>query len=292
MGGRERLDAIFSNKLYAFLFFFSLAVVPRLVVWSLLPLDWNSDSYHHWQISYLSLKIGFPRGRMWDLNGCELYWGIVPHVVQALLLWAFSTASLLPYRVLNVLLGGVNAYLVYLIGRDNFSRDVGLYASVLFAVYPVAVVFDVIAMQETLALFLALVSIYFFRSRPGWSGFFLALACQSRIEYWLASIAFVLGVTLIERFSTETQSFVISWLGVTGIFGLLFRGWTSNPVYPLYWSLFNVFGGWTARGLGLPLHLLMVRWIGEKLSAWSKKGTGLLLLGSFTSSIGVFLHME
>ena len=32
---------------------------------------------NHWQISYLSLKIGFSGGRLWDLNGCEYIWGIV-----------------------------------------------------------------------------------------------------------------------------------------------------------------------------------------------------------------------
>jgi len=31
-------------------------------------------SYHHWQISYLTLKIGLAHGRMWDLNGMEYYW--------------------------------------------------------------------------------------------------------------------------------------------------------------------------------------------------------------------------
>ena len=290
MSRGERLRGYPSRESWKFLLLFSVAVAARLAVWRLIPVDWNSDSYHHWQISYLSLRIGFPRGRMWDLNGCELYWGMVPHLVQAVLLWALSTASIVPYRALNVLLGGVNSYLVYLIGRDNFHGDVGLYAGLLFALYPVSVVFDTIAMQETMALFFALLSIHLFESRPGWSGFFLALACQSRIEYWLASIFFVLGVALVERFSTEIQSFVFSWLGVTIVFCTFFRNWTANPVYPLYWSLFNAFGGWKEGGLGLPFHVLMTRYAAEKLAAWSRKATGLLLLGSFATTSGVFLY--
>lgn len=288
---KERPYWLFSNKVYVFLFFFSVAVLTRLVVWHLIPVDWNSDSYHHWQIAYLSLKIGFPRLRMWDLNGCELYWGLVPHVVQSVLLWAFSTASMLPYRVFNVLLGGVNAYLVYLIGRYRFHWEVGLYAGILFAVYPVAAIFDVVAMQETLALSFALISIFLFKPHPAWSGLFLALACQSRIEFWLVSIIFVLGVSLTERFSTEIQPFVFSWLGFTSIFCIILRNWTGNPIYPLYWSLFNVFGGWTERWQELPFHVLMLRWIGEKLSTWSMKATGLVLLGSFVTFLGVSLQM-
>jgi hypothetical protein len=203
----------------------------------------------------------------------------------------FSTASILPYRILNVLLGGVNSYLVYVIGRDGFGVEAGFFAGLIFALYPIAAVFDVIAMQETLALSFALLSICLFRSHPGWSGIMLALACQSRTEYWLVSVAFVLGVALIERFSTRVQPFVLGWLGVTFVFCVLFRIWTSNPVYPLYWSLFNVFGGWAEKGLAPPFHVLMMRWIGEKLSAWSGKATGLVILGSIAAFCVVFVRM-
>jgi hypothetical protein len=285
------METILSNRNRTFLFFFLVAVIPRLIVWHRIPVDWNSDSYHHWQISYLSLKIGFPRLRMWDLNGCECYWGLVPHVVQAALLWAFSTTSILPYRALNVLLGGVNAYLVYLIGRNSFHREAGFYAGIFFAVYPIGAVFDAIAMQETLALCFALLSILLFRSRPGWSGLFLALAGQSRTEFWLVAIFFVAAVVLVERFSTGSQPFVLAWLGVTLVFCIFFRVWTLNPVYPLYWSLFNVFGGWTESGLGLPFHALMLRWIGEKLSVLSSKVTGLLILGSFAAFAIAFVYV-
>ena len=291
MGVEKRLYPVLTNAILTFLLFFSIALIPRIAVWALIPLDWNSDSYHHWQISYLTLKIGLKQGRLCDLNGCECYWGVLPHVVQALLLGVLSTASMTPYRILNVLLGGVNAYLVYLIGRDNFYWEIGLYASILFAVYPAAAVFDAVAMQETLALSLALLSIYVFRSRPGWSGLLLALAGQSRTEFWLVSIIFVLGVAVIERLSMRAQSFVVSWLATTGVFCNMFWFWTSNPVYPLYWSLFNVFGGWKEQGLGRPFTDLMTAWISEKLRAWSTKTTGQVLLGSMIVFSGSFLHM-
>ncbi|MBU7005006.1 MAG: glycosyltransferase family 39 protein, partial [Theionarchaea archaeon] len=164
MGLSERIQPVLSNPRYTFLLFLLVALAPRIYVWSRIPVDWNSDSYHHWQISYLSLKMGLRQGRLLDLNGCEYYWGMVPHLVQAALQGLLGTASILPYRLLNTLLGGVNAYLVYVIGREGFNWEVGLYAGLLYAFYPFAAVFDVIAMQETLALTLALVSISCFRA--------------------------------------------------------------------------------------------------------------------------------
>jgi hypothetical protein len=78
MGFRRRLQVSLSRLLLSrFFIIFTVACLARLVVWCLIPIDWNWDSYHHWQISYLSLKIGFPQFRLWDLNGCEYYWGVL-----------------------------------------------------------------------------------------------------------------------------------------------------------------------------------------------------------------------
>ena len=291
MGFNERLHPILSNPRYTYLFFTIVALIPRLVVWASIPVDWNSDSYHHWQISYLTLKIGLTKGRLWDLNGCEYYWGVVPHAVQAFLMGVLSTASIMPYRVLNVILGGANTYLVYIIGRNNFYWKVGLYASFLYALYPVAGIFDTVALQEPLALFFALLSLALFNARPGWSGLTLALAAQSRTEYWLVSLLLVAGAVIIERASQRIQAYALGWLITMGLFCFLFRQWTSNAVYPLYWSLFNVFGGWTQRGAGLTLPSLMTMWLGDKLRSWPGKATGQLLLGSAVALSGSFVHM-
>ncbi|MGD2141844.1 MAG: hypothetical protein PVH79_00005, partial [Candidatus Bathyarchaeota archaeon] len=203
----KRLFPILSNTKYTFLLLLAIGLIPRIAIWALIPVDWNPDSYHHWQISYFTLKIGLSRGRLWDLNGCECYWGVVPHIIGAVLMGLLVTPSLLPYRILNLLLGGANTYLIYLIGRDNFYWRVGLSASLLYALYPIAGIFGVIALQEPLALFFALLSLALFHSRPGWAGFSLALAAQSRTEFWLVSILFVVGVVLIERFSPKAQAF-------------------------------------------------------------------------------------
>jgi len=291
MDVKKHLVTILTNKIYTFIFFTSIGIVVRALTWAVLPLDWNWDSYHHWQISYLTLKIGLRQGRMLDLSGSEYYWGMVPHLVQAFLLWAFNTASIAPYRALNVLLGGVNVYLLYLIGRDNIYWEVGLYAGLLYALYPIAAVFDAIAMQETLALFLVLLSLYLFRVRPFWSGVFLALACQSRIELWMVSMIFIAGVILVERASTKIVPFLVSWLTLTGLFCWIFALQTSNPIYPLYWSLYSTFGGWTGSSQGKPFLELMLGWIYLKLRTWPTKPTGLAILGSMFVVLWVFVDM-
>ena len=245
MEAEERLYPILSDSRYTFLFFLAMGIIPRIAALFLIPVDWNPDSYHHWQISFLTLRLGLREGRLWDLNGCEFYWGVIPHLVQALLQGVLGTPSIAPYRALNVVLGGVNTYLVYLIGRDNFYWRAGLLASLFFALYPIGMVFDIVAMQETLALTFALLSLHYFNSKPGRAGLFLALAAQSRTEFWLVSIIFVVCTVAIERGSERAVVFSLSWFMVTGIFCLLYRLWTGDPFYPLYWSLFNVFGGWT-----------------------------------------------
>ena len=276
----------------SFLLIFSVALVARILVYALLPLDWNWDSYHHWQISYLTLNIGLGQGRMWDLNGSEYYWGVIPHLVQAFLLWLFSTASMTPFRIFNMILGSFNAYLVFLVGKNYSNIKVGTFAGMLFAVFPIAVVYDTIAMQETTALFFALLSVYFFSEHPVLSGVFLALAAQSRIEFWLVSIIFIVGFIIVERANQRVIPFISGWIPVTAVFCWFFATRTSNPVYPLYWSLYNTFGGWSEGGRGAPFFDLAVKWITTKLQVMPFKPTGIILLASGVLMIGVFIHMS
>ena len=54
---------------------FLVGLFFRLLFYRLIPVDWNSDSYHHWLISYLTLHIGLSKERLWDLLGYDYYWG-------------------------------------------------------------------------------------------------------------------------------------------------------------------------------------------------------------------------
>ncbi|MCK4582964.1 glycosyltransferase family 39 protein, partial [Candidatus Bathyarchaeota archaeon] len=276
MGDHRSLQELVEGRIY--LAVFAAALAARLLVWLYIPLDWNWDSYHHWQISYLSLKIGFSGWRLWDLNGCEYFWGMVPHLVQSALMGVLRTASILPYRILNTVLGGLNSVLVYRIGERFYSQRTALVSGLLFSVFPVAAVFDVVAMQDTLALSFLLVSLLTIRENPFWSGVALALAGHSRTELMAVGFIVLLGYCLRERLYTESLPYVIGWLVVMAVFGFHLYTQTGNPLYPLYMSLYNVFGGWEPANQGKTFLGLMLSWIWWKLSVWPRKPTGIVIL--------------
>lgn len=276
MGGHSSLRGLFEGRTSLMIFLAALAT--RLLVWLYIPLDWNWDSYHHWQISYLSLSTGFTGWRLRDLNGCEYFWGMVPHLVQSALMGVLGTSSILPYRFLNTTLGGLNSVLVYLTGERFYSRQTGLISGLLFAVFPVAAVFDAVAMQDTLALSFLLASLLTIREKPFWSGVALALAGHSRVELMAVGFIVLLGYCLRERLYTESLPYVIGWLLVMMVFGFHLYAQTGNPLYPLYMSLYNVFGGWEPGNQGKTFLGLMLSWVGWKLSVWPWKPTGLVIL--------------
>ncbi len=267
----------------------SLALAIRALSWQLLPLDWNWDSYHHWQISWLSLRIGFPQGRLWDLNGCEYYWAMLPHIVESSLMAFTGSPGIQPFRLLNSIFGGVNAVFVYLIGRRYSSPKAGLWAGLLFAVFPIAAIFDILALQDTVALTLLLASLYASRSNPFWSGVLLGLAGQSRTEFLLVSAVVVVWVALIDRISTERLPMVIGWLFVTGLASYYLYNQTGNPFYNLYWSLYNVFSSSPGLG-GRSFFSSMWSWISWKLSVWPYKPTGILILAAVAATSGYFFY--
>jgi len=46
----EVLHPVLSRKYRTLLFFIALGFILRLIVWYFIPPDWNSDSFHHWQV--------------------------------------------------------------------------------------------------------------------------------------------------------------------------------------------------------------------------------------------------
>jgi len=267
----------------------SLAATARALALYLLPLDWNWDSYHHWQISWFSLNLGFPSWRLWDLNGCEYYWGMVPHIVEAALMGAVGSPGIQPFKFLNIALGVVNAGLVCMVGRRFSSPSVGLWAGLIFAAFPVAAIFDILALQDTIALTLLLSSIYVSKTRPFWSGILIALAAQSRTEMLLASAVIVAWAFVVERFSTRSQPMVLGWLFVTVVASLYLWNQTGNPFYNLYLSLYSIFSSAPGAG-GAPFLDSMWAWVGWKLSVWPTKPTGIIILGAAAAMPLYFLQ--
>jgi len=263
---RELGVKILMNKYCTLAFFFLLAFFIRLMVFLLIPVDWNWDSFHHWQIAYYTLKIGLGQGRMWDLGGMEYFWGVFPHLVEAFIFLLLRTTSILPYRVFNMVLGSLTVWLIYLISRDQFNWEVGLYAALFSALCPVLVVFDILALQDTTALFLAVAAFYFHKKHPILSGILFGLASQSRIEIWVISPLFIFGVLLYGRDTKGFSRLLLGWLMVMVPFMWFFWARTGNPIYPLYWSFYDALGGWSGAER-LSFTDLAVRFI----AGWAQK---------------------
>lgn len=257
---------------------FIVGLFFRLLVYWLIPVDWNSDSYHHWLISYLTLHIGLSRGRLWDLLGCDYYWGMIPHLVQAFLLWVFRTSSIEVIRVFNIIMGSVNAVLVLKVASTYYSWENGVLSGISFAVFPIAAIFDSVGMQDTLALSFVLTSLYLMRMRSFWSGVFLGFACHTRIEFTLVSFLILAGFVLRERLFTDSQPYILGWLAAWGLPSLHIYIQTGNPVYPLHYSLYSVMGGYTSKFAGQPFINVLLGWLGSRLYIWTRSIFGLAVI--------------
>ena len=59
---------------------FLIAFIPRIIYIYFLSnpnfTGWYTDTFHHWQIAYLSKEVGFSHGflRLWDFKGMEFFW--------------------------------------------------------------------------------------------------------------------------------------------------------------------------------------------------------------------------
>ena len=74
-----------------------LAFIARLSLFLLIPVDWNSDNYHHWQIRYYTLQIGLRQIRMWGL------WDTIDSVYvlykkELLPIWMFWSTIIIKIR--------------------------------------------------------------------------------------------------------------------------------------------------------------------------------------------------
>lgn len=253
----------------------------------LIPVDWNSDSYHHWMISYYTLHFGLNEGRMWDLLGSDYYWGMIPHLIQSFLQWFFRTPNLSLYRLFNIIMGAVNSVLVYMVSKRFYSIENARWSGLAFALFPVSVIFDSIALQDTIALTMVLGSLSLIRERFFWSGVLLGLACHSRVEYTLVSVIIMVVFVLMEQLDTDSQPFIYGWLIAWLVPSIHIYQKTGNPIYPLCYSLYSVFGGYTATYKGLPFSYAMSRWVFSRAQIWGGSAGGLIVI--FLIFLGVAL---
>ena len=78
---------------------------------------WYGDTYHHWQIAYLTKTVGLKEGflRLWDLKGMEFFWGPVHPLLLTLFFSLVGSSSIIIARVLSLTFGAATLVLFYLI---------------------------------------------------------------------------------------------------------------------------------------------------------------------------------
>lgn len=212
---------------------------------------WYIDSFHHWQISYLSKEIGLGQGRLWDLGGMEYFWGAIPALLGAIAMAVTFSSDLWPMQLMNIVAGSASVGVLYLVGRRYWGHWAGIALAAFFAVSPVSVLTDASVMQEPVALLFLVLALYFFLERPMLAGALLGLAASSRPDYWLYSGAILATGLVALRNGGMTAGFrtalpyAIGYALGIGPYVLHLWAQTGNPVYSLYWNfLGNVRGEW------------------------------------------------
>jgi len=232
---------------------FLVSIVIRLILLFFMTqpgyTGWYGDVYHHWQIAYYTLHVGLNQNppRMWDLNGMEYYWGILPALVHAFLLWVFNTASLVPFQVFNSVMGSVSSCVMYLFCRKYFTQKVGLLAGFLVAVNPVIAVSDISGMYEPIGILLLLVAVYFYDSKPFFTGLLLGMATMCRVEYYFLSVAVFACYLIFERSGIKFVPGFFGWLTSSFPHFLWIQMGTGDWLYQLRWNIVSAQGGWDPR---------------------------------------------
>ena len=224
---------------------FASALAVRLAFMLLVvPIDFAWDSYHRWQIAYYTLNIGIQNGRMWDLFGMEYFWGILPELMEAFLLWLFNTSSILPFRIFNSVLGSASVCLLYNISKRYYGVNIAFLSSALAAVCPPLVIWDTVALDGTLGVFFLLASLYFYKDRQYLCGIALGLASMCRVEFYFLSLGVCFCHLIFEKSATKFVPAILGWLTImTPYFWFIQRG-TGDWLYQIRWNYLASMGTW------------------------------------------------
>lgn len=261
------------------------------------------DTYHRWQIAYLTREIGWPQARrLWDLKGFEYLWGVVHPMLLNVGFSLFGRVDIWLARGLTALAGSGVAALIYGWGRRFFNLWVGLAGGLWVAVFPWLVWVDVSGSIEPLSFFWLLAGVWFWPKRPLITGLLLAVAAMTRIEAGLLGVGFLLGLgwlkpsldkwvvagggyvllmlVYMKYLAVKTGSLIYPWreyfLGVTeGKWGRG-RGFEFSFDWVLGLMVLGVVGGLVWLGKKRPKFgsVLLMGFLGIGLSSWFLMGFG------------------
>src|SRR3989344_4299476 len=279
LGGQEELDREVSGNegekvneeserqktsLLELTFVFVFAIIPRLFYIFVFSNPnfpgWYTDTFHHWQIAYLSKEIGFQQGflRLWDFKGMEFFWGLLHPLVLVILFYITGSISILVPRLLSVFGGSISIVLLFCLIKRYFNRQAA-WATVIFATFfPITLFSNSVGMQEELAMPFVLASFLLWPNTPILAGFSLAFASMVRAEYWLFALGLAFSTLLSRKNADKAIILIASYLTIILFYMKYLANYTGSYIYPIKWNfLASVKGEWF---LDLPI-------VGEKLVA-------------------------
>jgi len=180
-------------------------------------------------------------------------------LVEAFLIWFLGTTSVVPFRILNIVIGSSNVVILYLLAR-KFSLPYPELAGLLIATNPVLIFVDISGMAEPIAFLFIFASLFFYEKRPFVFGVLLALASMCRVEFWAISWGLIACYGIFRKSTTAMMPALLGWLVVMSPY--LFHLWvqTGDPLYPLRTNIAaDIVGQWFATG---SIDMLSLVWRG------------------------------
>ncbi|MDA7949962.1 MAG: glycosyltransferase family 39 protein [Pirellulaceae bacterium] len=165
--------------------------------------------------SYWSLGKQIAEGKPYEYDGGKIFRTPGYPILLSLCFYFYEEPSPLLARWIGAVLGMFVVWEVYLLTTLLFSRQSGLIAAFLTAIYPGAIAMSVFVLSE--ALFCPLMLLQFFCWQKGWQGEIgkIELPVSERLGYWLLT-GFLGGLAVLVRPSW------LLFMPFTLIFGIAF----------------------------------------------------------------------
>ena len=247
---------------------FLLAAIPRLLVIFFVTdpqnpgIGWYGDTFHHWQIAYLSMEIGFDEGflRLWDFKGLEYFWGLLHPLILAGLFTITGSVDILIPRMLSLVSGSLAVVFLFMLARRHFGTSVAIAATLFAALNPVGMFSDASGMQEPLGIMLLLGGLLLWPNKPIATGMIWAMAGMVRAEYWVFGAGLMVAALIIDRVNTRKLGLAIGRAFPSLLYMKYLMDYTGNPIYPIYWNFMgNAAGAWM-EDVPLDATKLAVQW--------------------------------
>ena len=207
----KMFNGIEGAKLKLFFLFVSAFLVRLSYLYYVVPVDWVGDSYHHWQIAWYTLNIGFRHGRLWDLKGVEYYWPPLPSLIEAFLMWLFRSSSIFIMRFTNMIVGSCSVVVSYIIGR-RFNEQIGQTVATALLFFPFTLNYEILALHEPMMILFGLLGILMFLDKKDFmSGLFLGLSYLCHFTVYIMAPIIFLSYIYREKSLERTVPFLIGF---------------------------------------------------------------------------------